>query len=203
VVDGDGDGARRMYQKERGGVLLRQSEGVRGYVNPTMSMDASHLPWTNSIRMHQMQYGENLTIAGTSCRNDTGISTCLSQRKDNSGSLLIIDWIGGVGTKASRIQEHGFSPTYNMGRGSKHGCGAEVINNGASSKLAKESMEDFLDASLVRETVTEGTEEEIWEKESMRGLPMKKALSSAQVFGHSWRAINPTWCWVPRSGIHT
>jgi hypothetical protein len=192
-----------MSQKERRGILLRQIEDVRGHVNSTMSMDDSHLPRTNSIRMQQMQFAENFAIAGTSCRNDTGISSYLHQRKDNSGNLPIIDWIGGVGTKVSRIEERGFSPTHNRERSSMHGCGTEVINNGASSKLAKESMEDFLDASLVRETVMEGTTEEIWERDSMSGLPSKKGLSSAQVFGHSWRPINPTWCWVPRSGIHT
>uniref|UniRef100_A0A804R877 CCHC-type domain-containing protein n=2 Tax=Zea mays TaxID=4577 RepID=A0A804R877_MAIZE len=90
-----------------------------------------------------------------------------------------------------------------MERSSMHGCGTEVINKRAPPKLAKESMEDFLDASLVRETMMEGTKEEVWERESMSGLPTKKGMSSAQVFGHSWRPINPTWCWVPRSGIHT
>jgi hypothetical protein len=63
-----------------------------------------------------MQFEENFAIAGTSCRNDTGISSCLNQGMDKSGNLPIIDWIGGVGTKVSRNQERGFSPTYNMER---------------------------------------------------------------------------------------
>ena len=76
-------------------------------------------------------------MRGTSCRNDTGISSRLNQRMDKLGNLPIIDWIGGVGNKVSRIQERGFSPTYNMERSSMHGCGTEVINKQAQPKLAR------------------------------------------------------------------